>query len=29
MTNDIRITPATEADIPLLRDMAHATFYPT
>ena len=29
MTNDIRITPATEADISLLRDMAHATFYPT
>ena len=29
MTNDIRITPAAEADIPLLRDMAHATFYPT
>lgn len=29
MNDEIRITPATESDIPLLRDMARATFYPT
>ena len=29
MNSEIYITPATEADIPLLREMARATFYPT